>query len=107
MKPLSEMLTQLIEFGQQIITRPNMHIGAREAEYFAFLANEVRLADARPAEGDRCTQAALAMVSALEGFFASDREPTSQWLGLAGNALPLLRGQAWRARSNEQEARGS
>ena len=64
-------------------------------------------ADARPAEGIRTTRAAVIMVIAIEEFCAGDREPTSQWLGLAGTTLPLLRAEAWRARRNEQEARGS
>lgn len=104
--PLSETLILLIGFAEEVITRPAKHarhVGAfSDAERFAFLASEVRAADARPADGLRTTYAAMAMVAALEGFFAGDREPTSQWLGLAGNSLPLLRADAWAAKRNEQ-----
>jgi hypothetical protein len=70
------------------------------------LAREIRHADALPAEGSRTTRAGLVMVIALEEFFSSDREPTSQMLMLAGATLPWLRGEAWIARKNENEARG-
>jgi hypothetical protein len=109
--PLSETLILLIGFAEETIARPAKHArylsGFSEAERFAALASEVRAADARPAEGVRATGAAMIMVFAIEAFFASDREPTSQWLGVAGVTLPLLRAEAWIARRNEQEARGS
>jgi hypothetical protein len=107
---LSETLTLLIGYAEETITRPARQarsFGFTEEERFAVLANEVRCADARPAEGVRTTRAAMIMVFAIEEFLAGDREATSQWLGLAGATLPLLRAEAWRARRNEQEARGS
>lgn len=107
MRLLSETLIDLIGFAEQTITRPAKHYGFTIDAQFAQLAAEVRRAAAMPAEGIRTTQAALVMVITLEEFFASDREATSQLLGIAGVALPWLRGEAWTARRNEKEARGS
>jgi hypothetical protein len=110
MIPLSETLIRLIGFAEEIITRPARLYGSAGFDQglnFGSLAAEIRKAEARPAEGIRTTRAAMIMVFAIEEFFAGDREPTSQWLGVAGVTLPLLRAEAWRARRNEQEARGS
>jgi hypothetical protein len=105
MRPQSEILTDLIDFAQATISRPRS-IAAALHDTFKEIAIEVRHADALPAEAERTTRAAMVMTIALEQFLNSDREPTSQWLGLAGVTLPLLRAEAWRALRNEKEARG-
>ncbi len=102
MKPLSEALTDLISLSEEMITRPRSWMTASTTSNFAALAAEIRRVDALPAEGERATRAGLVMVVAIEAFFAGDREPTSQWLGLMGTTLPILRGEAWRARQNER-----
>lgn len=104
MRPLSEILTDLIGFTEETITRPNKHFGFTVEDRFIELAREVSYADALPAEGVRTTRAALVMVIVLEEFFSGDREPTSRLLMLAGASLPWLRGEAWAAHRNEKEA---
>ena len=70
MRPLSEILVDLIGFAEEVITRPAMHhYGFAIDTRFAALAAEVRHADARPAEGVRTTRAAVVMVTVLEQFF--------------------------------------
>ena len=105
MRPLSEILTDLIGHAEEIINRPARFQG-HDAR-FAALAAEVRRAESRPAEGVRTTFAAMAMLSSIEGFYAGYREATCPFLMLAGTALPLLRAEAWRARRNETEARAA
>lgn len=109
MNPVSETLTLLIGFAEEIVTRPMTSYagGFGIAERFALLARDVRHADARPAEGARVTNAAMIMVIALERYFEGDREKTSPWLMVAGTTLPLLRAEAWVAHRQEKEARGS
>lgn len=106
MRPLSETLIDLIGFAEETITRPARTLSLADGRFIA-LAREVRTADALPAESERTTRAALVMVIVLEQFFASDREPTSYFLAHAGMTLTWLRGEAWAARKNEKEARGS
>jgi hypothetical protein len=103
MRPLFTVLSELIVLAEHVVTRP-AH-GA--APQLGRLADEVRRADARPAEGVRTTRAALVMVIALEEFVGGDRgaEPTARWLMIAGAMLPLLRGDAYAALCNEREAR--
>lgn len=107
MRALSETLTDLIVLAEDTIARPMKHYGFAVDERFTIVSQEIRRADGLPAEGIRTTRAAMIMVTALDEFIASDRESTSPWLMLAGTALPLLRAEAWRARRNEQEARGT
>jgi hypothetical protein len=110
MHPLSETLILLIGFAEELITRPARLYGDAGLDQrfnFSSIAALIRKADAAPAESIRTTSAAMIMVFAIEEFFAGDREPTSQWLGVAGVTLPLLRAEAWRAKLNEMEARGS
>jgi len=107
MRSLSETLIDLIGFAEDVITKPSKHYGPYVDPRFAVLAVEIRHADSMPAEGKRTTRAGLVVVIYLEEFFASDREPTSHFLGKVGNDLPWLRGEAWQARRNEKEARGS
>jgi hypothetical protein len=104
MRPLSQVLTELIGFAEETVTRPAKHYGF-SVDVLVRLAAEVRHADALPAEGIRTTRAGMMMVIAIEEFFSTDREATSPWLMLAGSLLPMLRAEAWRARRNEQEAR--
>lgn len=107
MNTLSQTLNDLIGFAEEVITRPSRYFPGPALEArFAHIAEAIRHADALPAEGIRTTRAAMTMVIVLEEFFAGDREPTSQLLGIAGAALPWLRTDAWRALRNEKEARG-
>jgi hypothetical protein len=106
MKPLSELLTDLIGFAEEVITRPQKYHGFRVDDRFFEFAAAMRHADSLPAEGIRTTRAGVMMITALEEFFAGDHEPTSRWLMVAGSLLPLLRGEAWQAMRNEKDARG-
>ena len=101
MRPLSETLIELISFAENTVCRPLQGTGG----VLATLAQEVRRADALPAEGIRTTRAAMIMIITIEEFFATERVSTSQWLMLAGATLPLLRAEAWVATRNEKEAR--
>jgi|SRR4051812_20402239 hypothetical protein len=105
MRPLSESLTVLIATAEDVVRRP-AQVPAALPPAFAELFAEIRHCDARPAEGVRCTAAALVMMTAIEEFFAGAHEKTSPWLMLAGCTLPLLRTAAWVAWNNEREARG-
>jgi hypothetical protein len=106
MKPLSETLTDLIGFAEEVIGKPAKFRTFLIDSNFSTIASEIRHAEALPAEGIRTTGAGMIMVVALDEFFAGDiREATSPWLGVAGVTLPLLRGDALRARLNEIEAR--
>lgn len=107
MRPLSETLTELIGFAEEVITSPGKFYGMSIDERFSKLSAEMHYAHALPAEAERTSRAGMIMVLELEGFFASDRESTSSWLMHAGGILPELRGEAWKAKQNEKEARGS
>lgn len=105
-RPLSQTLTELIAVAADVITRRGMTLsGAGLGDQFVQLSQEVRQAEARPAESLRTTRAAMIMVFALEEFGAGPRDPGSPWLMLAGTTLPLLRVDAWLAMNNEREAR--
>lgn len=108
MRELSKTLTALIDVANHVVTRHGLTLGGRIVDSpFAQLAAEVRAADARPCEGVRCTNAALAMVIALEAYRDSDREDFgAPWLMIAGALLPMLRADAWRALNDEKGARG-
>lgn len=107
MRFFSETLIDLIDFAQEVITRPTRVYGFDDNKGFKTLAAEVRHADALPAEGKRTTRAAIAMINALEEFLSCDREATSPILGIVGNMLPWLRGAASTAFSSEREVRAS
>jgi hypothetical protein len=107
MRPLSETLTDLISFAEDIVGKPAKFRTFMADTNFSTIAAEIRHAESIPAEGIRTTGAGMIMVVALDEFFASDREATSPWLGVAGVTLPLLRAQAWRAMKNEIEARAA
>jgi hypothetical protein len=104
MRQISEILTDLIGFAEETITRPTRSYGFAVDERFVELAAEVRHADSLPAEGIRTTRMALIMVIAIEEFYGGERIATSQLLMLAGATLPLLRAEAWVAARNEKEA---
>ena len=106
MKPLSQILSNLIVLAEEVITRPNIDRFAF-GERLADLAQAVRHAAARPAEDIRTTSAALVMITALEEYrYAHPGIDTSRWLMLAGCALPLLRADAFTAFVNEREQKG-
>lgn len=105
MRPLSETLTDLIVLAEAVVSRPRSMAVAKDVTPLPTLAAEIRRAAELPAEDVRTTQAALIMAIALKEFFDGDREPGSQWLGVAGVVLPLLRVEAWAALNNEKAAR--
>lgn len=102
MKPLSQTLTEMIGFTEEVLIRPARHYGLAADPRFAQLAHEIRAADRRPAESIRCTHAGIAIVAAMEGFFAGEMDPGSRWLSAIGALLPILRGEAWQALRNER-----
>lgn len=103
MRALSEALNVLIATAQDVINKPQMV--PAQIPGFAELATEIREAEARPAEGIRCTRAALVMLHAIEGFCESRDtvQLENPWLMLAGATLPLLRVDAYRAFRAEKE----
>jgi len=108
MRELSKTLGALIDIANQVVTRHGLTLGGHIVSGpFAEIAAEIRAADARPSEGIRCTNAAFAMVIALEAYRDGERDPGSPWLMIAGALLPLLRADAWRALNDEKEARAS
>ncbi|EJN11808.1 hypothetical protein PMI42_04822 [Bradyrhizobium sp. YR681] len=105
MKPLSQSLTELIVFTEEVVTKPARHHGLAADLRFTSLAQEIRAADRRPAsEGVRCTHAGMAIVASTEGFFAGDMDPGSRWLAAIGALLPALRVEAWQQVKNEKAA---
>ncbi|WP_025036112.1 hypothetical protein [Bradyrhizobium sp. DOA9] len=106
MRPLSQTLTQLIGFTEEVLTRPARHHGLAADTRFAVLAQEVRAASSRPAEGIRCTHAAAAIVECCEAFFGGEMDPGSRWLAALGALLPILRTEAWQALRNERDGAG-
>ena len=107
MRPLSEAINVLLATAQDVIHKPQM-MPMRLPESFAQLAAEIRAADARPQDAERCTRAATMMLSAIEGFYETrdSARLENPWLMLAGSLLPLLRVEAWVAFNNEKQARG-
>jgi hypothetical protein len=106
MRELSKTLGALIDIANHVVTRHGLTLGGDIVNnQFAEVAAEVRAADARPCEGIRCTNAAFAMVIALEAYRDGDRDPGSPWLMIAGALLPILRADAWRALNDEKTAR--
>jgi len=101
MRPLSECLTALIREADVLIRQPQQ---VRHTPAFAALAAEIRDWERRPAEGVRCTRAALVMLHAIEGYFETGGEKGNPWLMLAGATLPLLRVDAWLALNDERNA---
>lgn len=106
MRPLSQTLTDLIGFTEELLTKPARHHALAADIIFGVLAREVREADKRPAEGIRCTASGVAIVACIEAFFAGEMDPGSRWLSAIGALLPILRGEAWQALRNEKEAGG-
>ena len=106
MRPLSQTLIDLIVFTEEVVTKPARHHGLAADTRYPLLAQEIRDADKRPAEGFRCTHSGVAVVSCLDAFFAGDMDPTSRWLAAIGGLLPLLRGEAWQQLKSEKEAAG-
>jgi len=104
MKPLSQNLTELIVFTEEVVTKPARHHGLAADLRFPVLAQEIRDADRRPAEGVRCTHAGMAIIASIEGFFAGDMDSGSRWLAAIGALLPALRVEAWQQVRNEKAA---
>lgn len=101
MRPLSGALQVLIATAEEVMRRPQ-DLPSRLPEEFGELAAEIRRYDAQPAEGVRCTQGAMIMVTAIEAFFGLG---TYHWQIIVGAALPILRREAWQASQNERAAR--
>lgn len=104
MRSLHECLTTLIAEVDVVIRMPQ-HIPLGITPALAQLAAEIRDWDRRPAEGIRCTRAAMVMLHALEGYLETGGERGNPWLMLAGATLPLLRVDAWNAMNAERETR--
>jgi len=100
-RPIYTTLSNLIVLAEETVTRPQF-------DRFAFhqrvvdLASEVRSADARPAENDRVTQAAMVMIICLEQIRNLDIPFARPWVMLAGATLPLLREDAFTALEQER-----
>ncbi|CUT12510.1 hypothetical protein BF49_3590 [Bradyrhizobium sp.] len=103
MRPLSQTLTDLIGFTEELLTRPARHHGLAADTRFAALAQEVRDSDRRPAEGIRCTASGVAIIACTEAFFGGEMDPGSRWLSAIGALLPILRTEAWQALRNEKD----
>lgn len=102
MRPLSQTLTDLIVVAEDLVMRSRF---GTDPGKFSELAAEIRAADARPAEGERTTCAAMVTVTAIEAFRAASADAARPWLMLIGAALPLLRTDAWIAFNQEKAAR--
>src|SRR5579863_635832 len=100
MRPLSQALTDLIKCAEDIVLRPVI-LAAYPPPKFFDLASEIDLADQRPAEDIRTTRAAMAMIPAIENFYA-DSKGDHQWQMVIGSILPLLRRDAYQALQNER-----
>lgn len=101
MRPLSQALTELIKCADDIVLRPAV-LAAFPPPKFFDLIGEINLADERPAENIRTTRAAMAMIPAIENFYA-DSKGDCHWQMVIGAILPLLRRDAFRALQNERE----
>jgi hypothetical protein len=104
MRPLSQTLTELIGFTEELLTKPARYHGLAADTRFPVLAQEIRDADKRPAEGIRCTASGVAIVACTEAFFAGEMDPGSRWLAAIGALLPILRTEAWQSLKGEKEA---
>jgi hypothetical protein len=100
MKELSAELTGLIAIAEDIVLRGRPQ--ALAASY-PTLAARIHYAHGLPADGPRCTHAAVLTVAAIDGWRASDGAPL--WAALIGAALPLLRAEAFQALCNEKNVR--
>jgi hypothetical protein len=101
MRSLSGCLAVLIATAEDVMRKPQ-DLPARLPDEFAELAAEIRDYDRRPAEGVRCTQGAMIMVTAIEAFFGLG---TYHWQIIVGATLPILRREYWQATQNEKSAR--
>ncbi len=101
MRRASSILSDLIVLAEEVIIRPNM-ADPRLSTRARDLAAEVRHLDGRPAEGIRCTSAAMIMVIAIEQMRAVSPIPVAQWQMIAGASLPLLRDAAFVAFQEER-----
>lgn len=104
MRPLSQVLTELITIAESMVTRARYASPAPIGQ-FSVLAAEVREAEQRPAaDGRRATYGAIVMINAIEAYHATGGEQGSPWQMLIGAALPLLRTDAWLAFNQEKAA---
>ncbi len=108
-KPVSGILSNLIVLAEEIVTRPSIVLTSpRTQERVALLSVDVREADAQMYEGEPTTSSGVVMIMALEQYLIHEGKGLApMWLALAGAALPLLREEAFKALTNEREARRS
>jgi len=97
MRDLSAQLTALIAVAEDAVRRDRI-----PSLSFADLASEIRHAHAMPADGIRCTNAAIAVLAVLDGLKAAQADKAMPWVMLIGAALPLLRADAFQALCNER-----
>lgn len=100
-RPLYTTLSNLIVLAEETVTRPNFDRVAFRSRV-SDLATEVRAADARPAEDERVTQAAMVMIISLEQIRDEADRTSSPWSMIAGAMLPLLRADAYTALEQER-----
>lgn len=100
-KPFYTTSSNLIVLAEETVTRPNFDRVAFRQRVSA-LAVEVRAADARPAEDERVTQAAMVMIISLEQIRDEADRTSSPWSMIAGAMLPLLRADAYTALEQER-----
>lgn len=108
MKPLSQVLSNLIVLAEDIVTRPQMVDRADVGDRLHGIAAEVRHADARPAENIRTTRVALVMVIAIEEqrSAALDGKGSPCWEMIVAAMLPMLRQDSYIAFRNERAQGG-
>ncbi len=104
MRTLSDTLNELIVLAEEAITRPQALRTPHFMQRVGRVAQEVRRADAQPAEGVRTTNAAMIAVIAMEAGGA-DPAPTP-WRMIIGASLDLLRADAYQQLVNQREAQG-
>lgn len=107
MRLLSQVLRDLIVLGEQVVARPLAMVAIDRLATYRALAVEVQQHDTLPAEDDRATRGACALVIAIgehwRALDASDEMLASMWLMLAGGALPIVRHEFSTAYSNERQ----
>jgi hypothetical protein len=105
MRTLAQQLGELITIADRVMRQPLTAFSDRDHE----IAAELRHSHALPADGVRCTNAAMAMLAALDGLrqSGSSSAEAAPWQMLVGAILPLLRAEAYRQFVAEKEmARG-
>lgn len=104
-RPLSDTLNELIVLAEDVVTRPHALFDERVRNRIGHLAQDVRRADAQPAEGERTTYAAMITIVAMEAAVAGKSH--GPWARMIiGAALEPLRTASFRQLDIQREARG-